>query len=717
MRATFQRGSFREAVLWQNRAAFQAGLGWFLRQPDTRSDRRVREKERLLGGFLQRYCVKNDTIGFFGPIGWARLASNGPAIDFRPGPKLTASCQVYFEGGCMDGLANKLGQAEGLKPWLPPRRLPFSYLEGRTLHLPVVATWLREERLPGTVKSVIQLSPAQMCLLELCDGERPARDIAQALLDVPELGVSTEAEVYTLFDQLCDLGVLRWTLEVPLELHPERTLRQRLERVGDESLRRQALAALAELGSAREAVAEAAGDPQALDRTLGDLERTFTRLTGEAPTRASGETYAGRTLVYQDCRRDVTITLGPELVARLGKPLSLLLQSARWFTFQVAQRYRVALGAIYDRLARERCASMVDFYSFSVQALPLLRDPDTPLLTEVMHELQRRWADILSGQTFSVSSPAESQLAYTSQELGPPVQAAFDAPRPGWRLARYCSPDVMIAAASPKAIQRGDFQFVLGEVHLFNTLARSCIVTQHPAPEELFQARERDIPEPCVVPVPSKNWNVQRTPVSLVSPRDIWFEYEATPSGRPWERTVTVGELVVESGDNGLQVRTRDGRLCFDIIEFLGYTLSNQCMAFPSILAPAEHTPRITVDELVICRESWRFRPAELSFARLPDRAEQFLGARRWAREQGLPRWLFVQVPTELKPYYIDLESPIYVEILAKLIRQSQTGPAADAPIRFTEMLPRFDQLWLSDARGERYTSELRFVVLDPVAW
>jgi hypothetical protein len=275
----------------------------------------------------------------------------------------------------------------------------------------------------------------------------------------------------------------------------------------------------------------------------------------------------------------------------------------------------------------------------------------------------------------------------------------------------------MIAAAGPEAIKRGDFQFVLGEVHLSNTLARSCIVTQHPAPEELFRAREQDIPEPCVVPVPSKNWNVQRTAVSLVSPRDIWFEYEAAPSGCPRERTVTIGEMVVEQGDDGLQVRTRDGRLCFDIIEFLGYTLSNQCMAFPSILAPAGHTPRVTVDQLVVCRESWRFRPAELPFARLPGRAERFLGARRWAREQGLPRWLFVRVPTEIKPCYVDLESPIYVDILAKLIRQSQSDAAADATIRFTEMLPRFDQLWLGDVRGERYTSELRFVVLDPAAW
>lgn len=110
-------------------------------------------------------------------------------------------------------------------------------------------------------------------------------------------------------------------------------------------------------------------------------------------------------------------------------------------------------------------------------------------------------------------------------------------------------------------------------------------------------------------------------------------------------------------------------------------------------------------------------RPAELSFARLYNQAKQYLAARRWVREYGLPRFLFVKVPSEVKPCYVDLESPIYVEILSKLIRQNQTDPEPETPIRFTEMLPHFEQLWLRDAAGECYTSELRFVALAPASW
>jgi len=34
-----------------------------------------------------------------------------------------------------------------------------------------------------------------------------------------------------------------------------------------------------------------------------------------------------------------------------------------------------------------------------------------------------------------------------------------------------------------------------------------------------------------------------------------------------------------------------------------------------------------------------------------------------------------------------------------------------------TGMLPTFDELWLEDAQGSRYTSELRIAAVDPQPW
>ncbi len=61
---------FREALTWQN-----PGLAQFLRDhdagPDAARRSKQRQRELVIANYLQRYCLKNDTIGFFGPVGWA----------------------------------------------------------------------------------------------------------------------------------------------------------------------------------------------------------------------------------------------------------------------------------------------------------------------------------------------------------------------------------------------------------------------------------------------------------------------------------------------------------------------------------------------------------------------------------------------------------------------------------------------------------------------
>ncbi len=73
--------AFREALAWQNRPLLDSGIAPFLRwNPDT--DKRSsmpRQREELVAHYWQRFCVKNDTIGFFGPVGWGRWDPRHPA--------------------------------------------------------------------------------------------------------------------------------------------------------------------------------------------------------------------------------------------------------------------------------------------------------------------------------------------------------------------------------------------------------------------------------------------------------------------------------------------------------------------------------------------------------------------------------------------------------------------------------------------------------------
>jgi hypothetical protein len=51
--------------------------------------------------------------------------------------------------------------------------------------------------------------------------------------------------------------------------------------------------------------------------------------------------------------------------------------------------------------------------------------------------------------------------------------------------------------------------------------------------------------------------------------------------------------------------------------------------------------------------------------------------------------------------------------MFSKMIRRTVDAALPGAVGDLSEMLPLFDQTWLTDVSGRRYTSEFRFVVLD----
>ena len=696
---------FREAVIWQNRQGLNTGMDALLRPSspgDIRRDKFWRNREMLVARYWQRYCVKNDTIGFFGPVAWARFASQGKAIKVQPGDSLLAARNVYLEGWCLDALAEAFNHDEALLPWMTPRRVPAAHLEGAMLYLP-----MREPLL---------LSSDEASVLNACDGERTAKQIVSETLTERR----DEQEVYRTLERLRDMGAVSWrvevpwTMRVPEEWEVELNLRRVLERIGDESLRRKSLATVDELENARNEVARAAGHPEQLNQSLNELESTFTRLTGAASTRFAGKMYAGRTLVYEDCRRDIELEIGPEIRAAFALPLSLLLASARWFTYQVSCEYERAFEDIYRALTRG--ASAVDFVNFAKHAQPLIYGDKKNLVDDVLRRLQENWLEILS-------LPAtERQVNVDSEALRSRVFTVFDAPHAGWQYARYQSPDMMIAAHSVEAIERGEYQLVLGEFHVgTNTLANTLFVSQHPHPQEIFAALASDLSMPRLVPVPPKYRLTSRDYTLMTSARDYRLEFVDEPSGVPREQALPIGSLVVvKTLDHGLVLQTREGRLRFKLIEAFADALSDKVSNSFKILPPGRHSPRVSIDRLVISRESWSFSPIEMEFAVEKNEAIRYVEARRWAQQYDLPRFVFFKSHFEMKPIYVDFDSPILVSGLAKLVRQTHEACLASERdpehllITLTEMYPTPDLVWLPDAAGQRYTSELRMVLLDP---
>ncbi|MFD8555620.1 lantibiotic dehydratase, partial [Streptomyces fradiae] len=284
-----------------------------------------------------------------------------------------------------------------------------------------------------------------------------------------------------------------------------------------------------------------------------------------------------------------------------------------------------------------------------------------------------------------------------------------------WTAARYVSPDVMVAATGAEAVERGDFQLVLGELHLAaNTLGASLFVHQHPDPGALVRLTDRDHPRPRLMPLLPKEHRSRlsaRTRHALVRPQDYHVALVDLTSGAGRPRTVLSADVAVTERDGRLVVVLPDGAE-FAAVDVFAHVLTTLAMDLFRILPEDGHTPRVTVDRLVVARETWRLPGAGLDFAGEKDEARRFVRARAWRARHGMPRFVFVALPTEPRPFYVDFDSPVYVNILAKAVRRMvRREPEARAVV--TEMLPTPEQAWLVDDEGRAYTSELSFVAVE----
>jgi len=682
------RDDFLQAVTWQNHPLMDRAIRPFLRWDPAKENRSKtpRRGEQLIASYWQRYCVKNDTIGFFGPSGWGRL-SDCAKTRFVPGDRMIRSSEVFFETWTIDRLAEVIEEIPGMRLWLMPRRLSFVKLDGNALIEPVGRR--------------VTLSPEQLAVLRSCDGTTRTHDIAiRASLDLPV--------VLEILQVLQRRRWISWKLELPISPWPERDLRRFLDGVGEEKARGQALEWLDSLEAARDQVRDSTS-ADALAVALTSMDELFARITGAAPIRNEGRTYGGRTLAYLDSARDIDIALGDDLVAAT-RPLRLLSRAARWYCWRLGEEAREALRDVYARTVA-KYGHPVDLPTIWFASLRALYRSIEAAMTQIEQEFTKKWAAIIP------VPPETRRVRYHYDDLLPLADEAFAAPGPGWAGARYFCPDIMVSAKDLNALHDGDFTLVLGEAHMaINTMGSNSFVTQHPDAADLLSCVDEDFPEPrllLVLPKENPPRLTVRTHPALIRDRDILVEVNHHTAAADRPGLVLSRDVEVVETDGTVLVRLPGGEE-FELLDLFAEMLMTMLVDRFQLFADQPHMPRVTIDHLVLSRESWRVNPADLDFATEKDEAARFVRTRVWAAALGIPRYVFVKSSAEMKPVYVDFTSPIYVNILAKMIRQTNADERLpDKTITIVEMLPAHDDLWLADDEGNRYTSELRFTWVD----
>ncbi len=677
---------FREALTWQNpgaaaRIAMEAPAG----QSGWQRRNRSKAKDNLITRYWQRYCGKNDTIGFFGPVTWVSLDPEAPAVRAHHGDRLVRARTVYFEHWALEILAGHLAADLQIRPWLPVGLRPHVTVDGRQVLM------------PG--RDPYPLTEAEAELLARCDGWTSATAVADGLARFDGLA---------LLDGLAERDVIWWGVNMPQNPRAEQVLRATVTAIADQTARERALAWLARLDTARDTVSAAAGDPDKLATALGHLDAEFTSITGAEAERKHGQMYAGRRICYEETVRDIEVTFGgPVLEAMAGPFGGVLLPAARWLSAALADAYTQAFRTLYAELGGAGTAG-IPLHRFWAAAMPLITDPG-PVITGVAAEFSTRWTSLTG---LDQLPPGTRRLTLSSAELAGAAAELFAAPRPAWAGARIHSPDVHICAESVTALARGEFTLVLGELHaMWPTLDNASFADRHPEPARLRAAAAADI-GPQVVPFYA-SWCPQFTP-RMASVRSDDYQLAFTPeSGADPARLLPAMTITVTERDGELIAAARDGRR-WPLLAMFAMPMAWSGSDLFKLAGPGRHVPRVTIDRLVVVRESWRTTVAQ-AWPTKSGGLPEYLAVRRLRRALDLPEKLFVKIGTEVKPVYVDLTSPRYVSALATMLRAARNRAGDDVEVVMTELLPGPDQAWLPGPGGQRYSSELRVQMRDPV--
>jgi hypothetical protein len=304
-----------------------------------------------------------------------------------------------------------------------------------------------------------------------------------------------------------------------------------------------------------------------------------------------------------------------------------------------------------------------------------------------------------------------------------------DRPEPRWS----CGALFQVAAADPESILRGDYRLVLSSLlhgaglalARFTRLLGGEATDQNPIVRELRRGWSCLERPGAILAELTYNHNYRTANAGL---RPSIFRHEIELPGEKASASaemIPLRELTVRW--DTLQERfvlrwMRDGAEVIPVInsgvnpvgviQFL-VNIGQQGLQplgyFPGFRAEGvTRWPRFVCEKLVVFRERWVFGAGDWPVApqgRAFDAASWFLEVQRWRHRHGMPRHVFIQSMADPKPRYLDLDSPLFTELLLR----PTAGGSADPPgeLHVTEMLPGPDDLWISDPRGHYATEFL----------
>ncbi|MEO5720606.1 MAG: hypothetical protein ABIR71_03935 [Chthoniobacterales bacterium] len=642
---------------------------------------RAREQDRHLLLYLQRVCAKNDTFSEFGPSAWGTVGGEASRVAFAP-VRGVARREVFLERWAAHHLAAALNRDPETRPEVCPRLNPNGRVEG--------SFFLRLDH-----DETIPLSPAELDLLARCDGLTPAHALGDAA---------------NALENLARLGVILWETEVPaMQARAFDTLAAEIARWRESDTRTTWLSRARSIASLPGRFAATTDLP-----SRAALMREATDRLAELGERSEGSgrfLYAASNPIAEECVRDCGFEIGEGLtddLARDAEPWFDLWRDTYAF---VASRVAAGLrGLIESAPVQDGAIALPAFLQHcATKNLPLTGPGIVVLAHLAFQEVKAAFREMagkrLDAEEWELTA---DDLAFVRRDF---AYEKFDA-------YTYPSADLQLSAASFEAVGRGDYQWVVSELHPPVALLHHALYWSCPDPAALSRALAS-----AACHAPGVHYGffaadfTSHTTVRYMDALPDLMTFVAPQRSSPGWRTVAPGEVevFVEEGTGDVALRRRGSR------EYLGSFARNWVIPLgfhPFHFGREPHMPRLRCGKVIVQRRSWTVQLEELKSGDFTGvsrdlvlAVEQLRAAKGWPRhiytrptEQALRRSGAEGRDKDTKPIFIDLESYLSLEIFHRWLVKA-------GELEITEMRPDPDHLCWQEADGRR-TFELRTLIV-----
>jgi hypothetical protein len=643
--------------------------------PPRNKSSRAHERHLLL--YLQRVAAKNDSLSAFGPEGWGTVSGEPGSLHLSPRPGIAAR-ETFLERWTAHGVAAALNADPEIRAELLPRLNPNSLITDNQFVF-------------ADTGDTIELDDATLQALRRIDSKTPVHSLG---LDV------------ALLERLEQQKIIRWEVEVPaLEPHAFDVLLADVEAWRDTPVRARWLERLQPIADLPRKFAETEETAVRI-QIIEEADERLQRL-GTLPKTGTRFLYSAANPIGEECFRECGFTVGEDLVGEVPREAAPWIDLWRDSYAFVASRVAAGLRGILEKApTKNEAIPMPAFFHMCEQ----LRMPLTgPALVGLAHMAFQEVKAAFRQQIASRADADELQLTADDCHF---VRRNFEYPK--FDEYTYPSADMQLSAKSAEAVARGEYEWILAELHPPVAMLHHGFYWGCPDKEALGRAVAS-----TANGRPTLHFGffaIDFTATTVVRVFDAipgLMNFVAPQRGNPRWRIIPSAEIevFVDDANGDVALRRRGSG------EYLGSLARGWWMALgfhPFLFGRAPHMPRLRCGKVIVQRRSWTVSLEEMPAGNYTGVSRNLVAAiERMRAAKGWPRYIYIR-PSEqalrrsgaegrdkdTKPVFIDLESYLFLEIFHGWLTKA-------GELEVSEMLPDPEHLLWQEKDGRR-TFELR---------